>query len=316
MLKKLLACAALCVSQLANADNAWDMLQKTALAARELNYQGVFVYQNGSQMRSVQITHMNSNGKELTRNLVMDGQPREVFSEGSEIVIFNPKNDKVVIEKRRGQNLFPAMLPTDLNIIKASYNAVLGETELVAGREAQIIDLIPNDSLRYSYRVWSDKEFGLLLKMALSNTNKQILEQIGFTQLSMMNTHDLEWYKPNINLNKKYVMEDRTTVDRVAESWVSAHLPPGFKKIDQLKFTPPGKKNEVNQMIYSDGIATVSLFIEPVDKNVKPKIGHKTLGSTNMCANVVNGQQVIVVGEVPSETVTQISKSITFSPKP
>ncbi len=116
MFKWMLACAFVSASLNVQAlDDPWLALQKTAYAARELNYQGVFVYQNGNQARSVQITHMNNAGRELTRNVVLDGQPREVFSEGSDIVIFNAKNNKVVIEKRRGQNLFPAMLPTNLD---------------------------------------------------------------------------------------------------------------------------------------------------------------------------------------------------------
>ena len=127
-------------------DDVWLLLQKAAYAARELNYQGVFVYQNGKQTSSVQITHMNNDGQEMTRNVVLDngvqtGQSREVYSQGSNIVIFRPQNQKMVIEKRRGQNLFPAMLPTELETIKVSYTARLGALENVAGREAQIIEL-------------------------------------------------------------------------------------------------------------------------------------------------------------------------------
>ena len=164
-------------------DDAWLALQKSAFAARELNYQGVFVYQNGKQTSSVQITHMNNAGREMTRNVVLDSgaqasQSREVYSQGSDIVIMHKKNKKMVIEKRRGQNLFPAMLPTDLRAIKASYSATLGVKEYIAGREAQVIDLVSNDAFRYSYKIWADTEYGLLLKMTLVDNKNKILEQI------------------------------------------------------------------------------------------------------------------------------------------
>lgn len=314
MFRWMLACALVCASLNVQAlDDPWLALQKTAYAARELNYQGVFVYQNGNQTRSVQITHMNNAGRELTRNVVLDGQPREVFSEGSDIVIFNAKNNKVVIEKRRGQNLFPAMLPTNLDALKHSYTAKLGTIERIAGREAQIIDLIPNDNFRYSIKVWSDMEFGLLVKMSLLDHQGRALEQIGFTQLSMMNTHDLNWFQPKIDLTKQYVMEDETEVTHVTNNWVVANLPPGYRKIDHIEHTVPGKNTMVNQVIFSDGIASVSLFIEPIKKGVRPKMGHKVVGSTNICANVVEGYQVIVVGEVPAQTVQQIAKAVSFS---
>ena len=299
------------------ADDPWFLLEKTAYAARELNYQGVFVYQNGKQTSSVQITHMNNNGREMTRNVVLDnggqtGQPREVYSQGSDVVIFRPKNQKMVIEKRRGQNLFPAMIPTDVQAIRASYTARLGAFESVAGREAQIIELIPNDAYRYSYKIWADTEYGLLLKMALLNGKKETLEQIEFTQLSTLNSQDTNWFQPKIDVSKSYVMEDTTEVSHVNSNWIVTELPAGYSKVDHRALVVPGKVAPVDQMIFSDGIASVSLFIEPLSKGMRPKTGHMLIGSTNICANVISGYQVTVVGEVPEATVMQIARAVSF----
>lgn len=304
------------------AEDAWLVLQKAAFAARELNYQGIFVYQNGQQASSVQITHMNNAGQELTRNMIIDNrvmdkklpakQPREVFSQGSDIVIFHPKNDKVIIEKRRGQNLFPAMLPVNLQSLKVSYTARVGMLDYVAGRQAQIIELIPKDAYRYTYKIWTDTEFGLLVKMTLINDKSETLEQITFQELSMLNSQDLNWYQPSIDLTKKYEMEDTALLNRVHTNWIVAELPPGYIKVDHVEFIANGKSAPVNQMIFSDGIASVSLFIEPIIKGKRPKIGHHLIGSTNICANVVEGYQVMVVGEVPLATVQQIAKAVSF----
>ena len=299
------------------AQDAWLILQKAAFAARELNYQGVFIYQNGDQARSVQITHMNDGGREFTRNMVIDnklqvGQPREVFSQGNDIVIFHPKNDKVIIEKRRGQNLFPAMLPANLQSLKLSYAARVGMLDYVAGRQAQIIELIPKDAYRYSYKIWTDTEYGLLVKMTLLNDKTETLEQIAFQELSMLNSHDLNWFQPKIDASKNYVMEEATLPNRVHTNWIIAELPPGYVKVDHIELTVSGKTSPINQLIFSDGIASVSLFIEPISKGMRPKMGHKLVGSTNICANVLDGYQVIVVGEVPLATVQQIAKAVSF----
>ena len=308
-------------------DDVWLLLQKTAYAARELNYQGVFVYQNGKQTRSVQITHVNNSGQEMTRNLVLDNsvqpdKPREVYSQGNDIVIFHSQNEAnnptttnsptMVIEKRRGQNLFPAMLPTDLQAIKASYSARLGTIEMIAGRGAQVIELIPNDAFRYSYKIWADTEFGLLLKMTLLDNKKQTLEQIEFNQLSMLNSQDVNWFQPKIDVKKNYVTEDVATVNHVDTNWIVAELPTGYIKVDHVLLNLPGKTVPVDQMIFSDGIASVSLFIEPITKGMHPKMGHMLIGSTNICANVIDGYQITVVGEVPEATVMQIAKAVTF----
>ena len=301
-------------------DDAWFLLQKSAHAARELNYQGVFMYQNGKQTRSVQITHMNNAGQELTRNVVLDNgvnsgqanQPREVYSQGKDIVIFRPQNQKMVIEKRRGQNLFPAMLPTDLVAIKSSYTARIGALEYVAGREAQVIVLVPNDAFRYSYKIWADTEYGLLLKMSLIDSKNQTLEQIEFSQLSMLNSHDENWFKPTIDVKKSYVMQDATAINQITNDWIVAELPNGYAKVDHRAIVVSGKSAPVDQVIFSDGIASVSLFIEPLTKGMHPKMGHMVIGSTNICANVINGYQITVVGEVPAATVMQIAKAVSF----
>ncbi len=293
-------------------EDLWVNLQKTASAARELNYQGLFVYQSGAMMRSVQITHMFEGGREFTRNVVLDGRPREVFSEGDDIVIFNAKHDKIVIEKRRGQNLFPAMLPTHLNILKQSYKLKMVGTERVAGRVAQVLDLVPNDNLRYQYRIWSDSEFGLLLKMSMLDIQGKTLEQIGFTQVNLLLSKDLDWFQPNIDPTKPYVMDDNLELNHVDSHLVVPVLPPGYRKVDQIKLQVPGKTAPVQQLIFSDGLASVSLFVEPLLKGMQPRIGKKSFGSTNLCAHVMNGYQVVVVGEVPSQTVEQIAQQVSF----
>ncbi len=293
-------------------NDLWVALEKTAYAARELNYQGVFVYQNAGLTRSVQITHMNEGGRELARNVILDGRPREVFSEGDDIVIFNSKHDKVIIEKRRGHNLFPAMLPTDLQMLKARYTPKLFGNERIAGRDTQVIDLVPMDQYRYQYRIWADVEFGLLLKMSLLDAQQKPLEQIGFSQINMLNTHNLDWYQPKIEVTKTYVMEDISDVNHLNETLIVANLPPGYKKVDQIKLQVPGKSTVTNQLIFSDGIASVSVFVEPLQKGVRPRIGHKMMGSTNVCAHVIDGYQVVVVGEVPKHTVQQIAQQVTL----
>jgi sigma-E factor negative regulatory protein RseB len=298
-------------------DDAWLALQKSAYAARELNYQGVFVYQNGKQKSSVQITHMNNAGREMTRNVVLDNaaqanSPREVYSQGNDIVIMQRKNQKTLIEKRRGQNLFPAMLPIDLRAIKASYSANFGIKEYVAGREAQVIDLLSNDAFRYSYKIWADTEYGLLLKMTLVDSKNKTLEQIEFTQLSTLNSQDVNWFQPKIDVTKNYEMQDKTAVNHVSSDWIVAELPIGYLKVEHRALTVSGKAAPVDQMIFSDGISSVSLFIEPLNKGVRPKMGQMAIGSTNVCAHVLDGYQITVVGEVPAATVMQIAKAVSF----
>lgn len=304
------------ISARANADDdLWQVLQKTAVAAHALSYQGIFYYQAGTQSKPIQITHMFNGQGEFARNVVLDNTPREVFSQGGDLTIFNPKNENVVIEKRHGQNMFPAILPTNLDLIKQSYSLRAGEPDRVAGRAAQMLFLDPKDSLRYSYRFWVDAQYGLLLKSVMLNSRNEIIESIVFNQLGLMDTVDLDWFQPKIDSKKTYVMEDEVAIiadNGVSVGWSLKGLPAGFRKVDQMIRMVHGKSLPVTHLIFSDGLASVSLFIEPLSKSIKPRTGRKLVGGTSFYASVSNGYQITVVGEVPEATVAQVANAVVF----
>lgn len=302
--------------QAAADDGTWQTLQKAAVAARALSYQGIFVCQSGQQSKSVQITHFFNGQGEYARNIVLDGTPREVFSQNNDLVIFSPKNQKIVVEKRRGQNMFPAILPTNLDAIKENYSLRPGEPERVAGRTAQVLILEPKDTLRYSYKFWIDTEYGLLLKSVMFNNRNEAMESIGFSQLALLTKVDLDWFQPKIDSKKSYVMEEEAAIT-IAENatnadWSIKDLPTGYRKIDQMRRVVHGKPLPVTHLIFSDGLATVSLFIEPIAKTVKPKIIHSIVGNTSFYTNTADGYQVTAVGEVPEATVAQIANAVNF----
>lgn len=304
-------------------DAMWQTLQKAAVAAHALSYQGIFVYQTGQQSKSVQITHFFNGSGEFARNVVLDGTPREVFSQGHDLVIFNPKDEKVVIEKRRGQNMFPAILPTNLDSVKTSYTLRAGESERVAGRGTQIFFLDPKDNLRFGYKFWIDTEYGLLLKSVMLNTRNEMMDSIGFSQIGLLNSVDLDWFQPKIDSKKNYVMEDEVvtiTDNSVSTTWAIKNLPAGYHKVDQMIRMVHGKSVAVTHVIFSDGLSSVSLFIEPISKlltkpqvkNAKPKFGHGVVGNTSFYSSMNENYQITAVGEVPEATVAQIANSVTF----
>ena len=301
----------------AGQDDVWLMLQKASQAARELSYKGVFVYQSGNASKSVQLTHMNYGQGEYARMVVLDGAPREVLSQGSDVVIFSPKNEKIMIEKKRGQNMFPALLPSHMDALKASYQAQIDGTERIGGRDALLVNLTPKDQMRYGYRFWVDKEFGLLLKVMTLGEHGDALEQIGFSQLTLMDGQNMDWFQPKFDPSKSYVMdkEGPAKANSADMGWDVAQLPAGYRKVDQVKQPVQGKALPVTQMIFSDGLASISIFIEPLAKGVRPKVGHTVVGATNFYALVNEGHQVMVIGEVPEAAVTQFARAVSFKVK-
>ena len=297
-----------------DAADPWKVLEQTARAARDLSYKGIFVYQAGNGSRSVQFTLMNYGQGEDARIVMLDGQPREVLSQGSDVVIFSPREEKVIIEKRRGHNMFPALLPSSLDSLKTSYEARAGGNERVGGRMGRVIFLDARDKYRYGYKFWADQQNGLLLKYIAIDAQDRVMEKIAFSQLSLLDTHEMDWFQPNVDHDKAYVMEEHapSKVLAEAEGWTLSNLPPGYRKIDQMLTRVPGKAEPVPHLIFSDGLASVSLFIEPLAKGARPKSGHSVMGATHFYASVVDGRQIITVGEVPEAAVEQIAHAINF----
>lgn len=300
------------------AEDTWSYLEKASLAAHELSYDGIYTYHLGQNVKSVQVTHVNYGQGEYARVVVLDGKPREALSQGGDTVIFNQKQEKVVIEKRRGQNSFPAILPLDLDTVKQNYQAQLSSTERIAGRDAQIVVLQPRDQYRFGYKLWLDKEYGLLLKFATLDSVGNPIDSIGFSQLVLMTGQKLDWFRPsNVDRGKNYEMQQRQ-VSSLQEDEINCEMSDnllGYRRISQFKHNMNNKPNPVTQMVYSDGLATVSVFVEPMTRGNHPRVGFSELGTTNMLGAIAEGHQIIVVGEVPQVTVTQFVNAVKFKKK-
>lgn len=299
------------------AEDPWIMLEKASQAARALSYKGIFVYQSGGSSKSVQIMHMNYGHGEYSRMVVLDGSPKEALSQGNDMVIFNPRNEKVVIEKKRGQSMFPALLPDNIDLIKAGYQAQLGGIERVGGREGQVIHLSPKDQFRYGFKLWTDKEYGLLLKSMMIGEKNAPLDQIAFSQLLLLDGQSMDWFRPTLDKTKAYVMEKDvpSKLDAAEIDWDVSELPHGYRKVDQVKRVVANKPLPTTQLIFSDGLSSVSVFIEDIPKGSRPKVGHTMMGATHFYAIVNDGHQVIAVGEVPEVTVTYFANAVTFKNK-
>ena len=294
-----------------SAEDPWLHLEKASQAARKLSYKGIFLYQNLQDVRSIEITHLNNGSEEFARIVTLDGKPREALSRGNNMVVFNSNKENVMIQKRQNQNLFPAILPSDVESVKAIYTLRFADQDRVGGRETQIVYLEPKDEYRYLYKLWLDKEYGLILKMNILDQQQKVIEQASFNQIALFAGQDLNWFKPSVDTHKKYIM------DEVSENKVShekyctiANLPTGYREVSHVTRMMGNHPQLVHHWIFSDGLSFVSLFVNPIPKGQKSRIGETQVGSSHVYAKVMNGNQIMVVGEVPQVTIQKISNSI------
>ena len=294
-----------------SAEDPWLHLEKASQAARKLSYKGIFLYQNLQDVRSIEITHLNNGTEEFARIVTLDGKPREALSRGNNMVVFNSNKENVMIQKRQGQNLFPAILPPDIESVKAIYTLRFADQERIGGREAQIVYLEPKDEFRYFYKLWLDREFGLVLKMSILDHQQKLIEQASFNQIALFTGQDLNWFKPSVDTHKKYIMDDVSENKVSHEKYCTiANLPAGYREVSHVTRTMGNSPQVVHQWVFSDGLSFVSLFVNPIPKGQKSRVGETQVGSSHVYARVMNGNQIMVVGEVPQATVQKISNSI------
>ena len=295
-------------------EDPWLIINKAEQATKLLNYKGVFHSQHDKEIKSIEITHATNDDQEFIKLNVLDGSPGEVLSQGKTIYVYNTIENNVIIQKRKQQRLFPAIFPGDIDIIKNFYRLSIGKSERIAGRLSQSVVLSPIDSFRYSYHFWLDKKTFLPLKMVVIDQAKNIIEQASFTQISMIKDKNLDWFKPEVDPSKNYIFNDKIVGQGIVKKpfWTIKKVPPGYKEIDFITKRIPGLNILSHQLVFSDGLSYVSLFIKPIARGQKPKVGQVNLGVNNICARYHNGYQIMAVGSVPLTTCNNFSESIEF----
>lgn len=290
--------------------SAW--LQKIATAAHRLNYSGIFVYQRGTYIETSSIVHLFDESGEHEKLEVLDGPPREIIRDNDEVVCFMPENKGVVVEKRRSQKSFPALLPRLLTGIGDVYAIRLGNVERVAGYDCQNVLLEPRDAYRYGHRFCAESSSGLLLKASTLNEKNEVINQFAFTQARIGGAIDRQQLKPRYA--KHHHMQRQEAPAMIDSGWQVKSLPVGFKKIIEQKRNFPGKKLAANHLVFSDDLVAVSVFIEPLAGVEKSTNGLSAQGAINVYSKPVSEYQVTALGEVPAATVMQIVNSISLLP--
>ncbi|MDG1095447.1 MAG: MucB/RseB C-terminal domain-containing protein [Methylophilaceae bacterium] len=292
-------------------EDPWSILEKSAKASQQLNYEGVFHSQSSSESNSTHVIHANIDNKEYCLLKMLDGAPNEVFCSGD--MVYVTSQDGLLIKKRKNQFLFPSVLPSDIKHLKKNYQLSFGEKKRVADRMAQHIELKAKDNLRFNYHIWIDDKNLLPLKLIVTNNKNQPIEQSTFTTIAFSEVIDKDIFEKNINLSKVYVSKNKFIENYVSNKfWNLKELPSGFKEVDLISRRVNGLNLLDYQIIFSDGLAYVSLFIRPITRGTEPKEGTVAIGPTNISARYQDGYQIMSVGMVPPETVNTFSGAIEF----
>ena len=311
--------AALCGLLLAVAANvnaeSLDWLKIVAFAAHQTDYSGVFVYQYDNRIETSRIIHVVETDGEYEKLESLDGPKRKIIRHDGQVWCYI--NHKMVqVDSQQVRIRFPAFLPEQISTLSANYQAEQIGVARVAGYNAQVILFEPKDNLRYAHKIWADTGSGLLLKAAVLGDKDQIIEQYTFTQLQIGGNIDRSWISTTAPGNSLPVSPELAKGGTPVNSgWTVGALPAGFKKTMEIQRPMRGKHTPVTQIVFSDGLSAISVFIEPDDGGEDNVGGLSSRGAVNLYHKVVAGQLFTVVGEVPARTVIQVLDSIRYKGK-
>ena len=185
----------------------------------------------------------------------------------------------------------------------------------IAGQSALRVSIMPQDDFRYGYDFWLEEQTGLLLKWVLKDSKDKSLAKLMFTDFSFGPDIDLG------ELNSDFPARDfkvlptfspaKPVVTKANSHWLARQLPAGFELSAHNHETNTGGVFE--HLVYSDGLAAVSVYIEKQGSEVGVMQGVGQLGTNNAFSRKHGDLQITAIGEVPAITVKTIANSMTRS---
>jgi sigma-E factor negative regulatory protein RseB len=293
-------------------NDAYAWLQTIALAPYLLNYSGTYVHQCGNQIETSKIKHMVDESGSHEKIETLDGVPQEIIRNNEQATCYFSKDSSVIVEKRKVLHFFPAILPVRLDDIFRNYVVRITNKERVGGYECQNIYLEPKDPYRYAHVFCADVNSGLLLKTAMLNEKRETVNQYAFIELKVAGKIDKNQLQTSFQ-GKKMIDVPQVAAPGSSSKvgqWVIKPLPAGFNVIKQSRHPIQGKKMPIDHLVFSDGLVSVSVFIEPMTEASTFAQSISKRKSINVYTRSLKDYQITVLGEVPSRTVMQIGNSV------
>ena len=297
-----------------------DWLMRMHQASVNRSYIGTFVVSAGGSMSSAKIWHVCEGAQQVERVETLTGAPRSIFRHNDQVTTFMPEHKVARSEKRESLGLFPQLFQAADSRIADFYKFRQEGLERVAGVDADIITLVPRDKLRFGYRVWSERKNGLIVKLQTLDTDGKVIEEAAFSELQMDAPVSMSQLVQMMGKVQGYRLDKPLLVKTTAaaEGWTLKTTVAGFNAISCYRRPAPATGSRENgesgdgplQWIFSDGLASVSIFLEPFDRQRHVREAALSLGATQTLTRQLDAHWVTLVGEVPVATLQLFASAL------
>ena len=292
------------------ANDALQLLARMQTSLRSLNYSGQLAYSQGTDLATYRITHQAGEEQDSVVRLDASESAQADKTESFSLSRFDP--------------LYAAK--------EENYSFDFGSDMRVAGQTCKVVVARPKDKLRYLHRYCINPDTGMLLKYSMMDRDQRVLEQLVFTQLTVdvdaaasaiadtatvveaaaFNTAPAPIARMAAREPAKVNTPDNAKLGNtklVFGHWDVSALPAGFKVVKVISET---EEKAAPQIILSDGMTSVSIFISP---NGAPKVEDNITmasGATHILSHDMAGHSLTFVGEVPLATLQAIQKGLRY----
>ncbi len=292
-----------------------EWIQSMSDAMRNLNYRGNFVYMQESQLESMSISHTKDEFGEKERLLSLNGEAREVLRDDKNLTCIWPASRKVIVDFSRKNTYSPLVIPDNIEKISMHYDLEVIGYERIGGQQTVVVQIKPKDQFRYGLKFWINTENALMMQSYLINDSNAVVEQVMFTNLELLGEDD------QVAVNNTPAIDDNYTLIRYhsgdnsgslikESSWRLSNIPAGFRQESILKRHDPASGQFIHQMVYTDGLAALSIFIEKQAPQMKR--GKTSMGAVNAFIRIMDNYSITAIGEVPAVTVKSMAESIFY----
>jgi sigma-E factor negative regulatory protein RseB len=290
-------------------------LERMNLALTTRNYDGTFAHWHGGTVEMLRIIHRLQDGQVSERLVSLDGSGREFIRNGSSLACYLPDRRTVLVEQRPEQESLAGFPAVDS---QAAGNYDIREIARMRlnRRNTHVISVAPRDEFRYGYRLWIDDSTAMPIKTQLCDTDGRVIEQLVFANLTMAARIPDAAFHPEVSTEGfQWLRNDAVPpapVPASAAVWNALQLPPGFRLMARGPQTLPGAPAPADHLVFSDGLASVSVFVEhgaPGAGEVS-EVRSARVGSSSAFSTMSNGYKITAVGEVPPATVRFIATQV------
>lgn len=287
-----------------------DWLNRMAAAVQQTSYEGTVIRIRNGEAEALKVVHTIKGGVVHEKVVSQEGDGLEIIRKGNEVHCILPDSRSVLVDEWDDRSTLFSTLPSSEVRFGSEYDVAVVREERVAGRQAVLIAIRPHDDYRYGHRLWLDTETAFPLQTQLIDTDGTPIEQVKFADISLSRSIDPEMLSPSVDISSfRWVDQAPRHVGHAIEtSWRAAELPRGFRPVLTHGETMPGGTEVTTHILYSDGLANVSVFIAPADDNTAE--GALQVGGSSSYSTVIEGHRVTAVGEVPAATLEQIATTM------